>query len=109
MLIDEITNYSPKQAGEWDTIFKRVDRHEDDGHAAKFIRALAHGQQACAPFEEKESWPVRGKLWLQLAHMVIDSVEDDGDHWVSSTGFAQAWEKFHARAKLCDGRTALAC
>jgi Questin oxidase-like len=100
LMMGEITDYSPKQVGDWDAIFKRADRHEDDGHAAKFIRALAHGQQACAPFEEKESWPVRGELWLQLAHMVIDSVEDDGDRWVNSAGFPQAWEKFHNRAKL---------
>jgi Questin oxidase-like len=100
LMINEITDYSPKQAGDWNGIFKRANRHEDDGHAAKFIRALAHGQQACAPFEEKEAWPVRGKSWLQLAHMVIDSVEDDGDHWARSVGFPQAWEEFHDRAKL---------
>jgi Questin oxidase-like len=100
LMINEITDYSPKQPGDWEQIFKRVDRHEDDGHAAKFIRALAHGQEACAPFEEKELWPIQGKSWLRLAHMVIDSVEDDGNHWVTSAGFPQAWEGFHDRAKL---------
>lgn len=100
LMMNEITDYSPKQPSDWEQIFKRVDRHEDDGHAAKFIRALAHGQQACALFEEKESWPVQGNSWLQLAHMVMDSVEDDGSHWVRSAGFPQAWEQFHDRAKL---------
>lgn len=101
LLMNEITDYSPKQPGDgWEQIFKRVDQHEDDGHAAKFIRALAHGHEASGSFEEKESWPIQGKSWLQLAHMVIDSVEDDGDHWVRSAGFSQAWDKFHDRAKL---------
>ncbi len=99
LLVNEITEYNPKEPSEWEQIFKRVDRHNDDGHAAKFIRALAHGQQACGPFEKEESWPIQGSSWLQLAHMVIDSVEDDGDHWVRSTGFPQAWEHFHDRVK----------
>jgi Questin oxidase-like len=100
LMMNEIIDYSPKQPGDWEAVFKRVDRHEDDGHAAKFIRALANGQQASAPFEETEFWPVRGKSWLLLAHMVIDSVEDDGNHWVRSAGFPQAWDQFHDRAKL---------
>lgn len=101
LIMNEITDYSPKQPTDgWEQIFARVDGYEDDGHSAKFIRALAHGQQASAPFEEKEGWPIQGDLWLQLAHMVIDSVEDDGSRWVNSTGFPQAWEKFHDRAKL---------
>jgi Questin oxidase-like len=101
LLIEEITGYSAKQPTDgWDEIFKRVDRLDDDGHAAKYIRALAHGQEASAPFEEKESWPIRGDSWLKLAHMVIDSVEDDGAHWVRSAGFPQAWEQFHDREKL---------
>jgi Questin oxidase-like len=101
LMISEIVDYSPKQPTDgWAHIFKRVDRHEDDGHAAKFIRALAHGQQASSPFEREESWPIQGDSWLKLAHMVIDSVEDDGNHWVRSAGFPQAWEQFHDRAKL---------
>lgn len=101
LFINEITHYMPKQAGKgWEQIFQRVARYEDDGHTAKFIRALAHGHQASAPFEEKESWPIQGDSWLQLAHMVIDSVEDDGERWVRSAGFSQAWDKFHDRAKL---------
>ena len=101
LLMDEITDYSPKRPDDgWEQIFKRVDQHEDDGHASKFIRALAHGRQASGPFEEKESWPIQGDSWLKLAHMVIDSVEDDGNHWVRSAGFPQAWEQFHDRAKL---------
>ena len=101
LLMNEITDYSPKQPRDgWEQIFQRVDRLEDDGHSAKFIRALAHGQRTSGPFEEKESWPIQGDSWLQLAHMVIDSVEDDGDRWVRSAGFSQAWEKFRDRAKL---------
>lgn len=101
LLINEITDYAPKAGGaDWDQIFARADRHEDDGHTAKFVRALAHGQRASAPFEEKEGWPIQGDSWLKLAQMVIDSVEGDGAHWVRSAGFSEAWEEFHDRAKL---------
>jgi Questin oxidase-like len=101
LLLNEITDYAPKQPSDgWEQIFKRVDRHRDDGHAAKLVRVVAHGQQASGPFEAKGSWPIQGDSWLKLAHMVIDSVEDDGSHWVRSTGFPQAWEEFHDRAKL---------
>ena len=59
LLLNEITDYSPKQPSDgWEEIFKRVDQHNDDGHAAKLIRALAHGQQVSGPFEEAEPWPV---------------------------------------------------
>lgn len=99
LLVEEISDYSPKHPDDgWEGIFKRADRHEDDGHAVKFIRALAHGQQASGPFETKRQWPIHGDMWLKLAHMVIDSVEDDGPHWVRSCGFPQAWEPFHDRA-----------
>lgn len=101
LLMNEITDYSPKQAGAgWESIIARVNRHEDDGHAAKFVRALAHGQRASAPFEEKESWPLQGDSWLQLGHMAIDSVEDDGSHWVMNAGFGKAWAEFRDRARL---------
>ena len=101
LLVSEITEYTPKRPSSdgWKAIFDRVDRHEDDGHAAKFIRALAHGQQICAKYEVQESWPIQGDMWLKLGHMVIDSVEDDGAHWVRSAGFPEAWESFHDRKR----------
>ena len=67
--MDEITYYKPKSAGPWGGVFKRVINHEDDGHAAKLIRALAHGEQICKPYENDQKFKIKGKMWLQLGHM----------------------------------------
>ena len=106
LLPQEITDYKPKHSGGWDSIIARVKDYEDDGHAAKLIRALAHGEEYCKPFtseteyEDTENhFPVRGDMWLQLGHMAIDSVE--GEHpegsWVRNVGFEKAWEKVPVR------------
>ena len=68
-LMDEITHYKPKISGPWDEVFERVINQEDDGHAAKLIRALAHGEQICRPFENDQKFRIKGKMWLQLGHM----------------------------------------
>lgn len=72
----------------------RAVRFDDDGHTSKLIRALAHGEIICREFEAKEGFRVRGEDWLQLGHMAIDSVErgGEGEIWVRSAGFDEAWE-----------------
>ena len=67
--MEEITQYRPKSAGSWGGIFERVRNHDDDGHAAKLIRALAYGEQICRPFEDDQKFRIGGKMWLQLGHM----------------------------------------
>jgi len=73
-LLDEITNYKPKEPtregdNPWDGIFQRAKEHDDDGHLAKLARALAHGELVCRPFEDRESFRIKGKMWSQLGHM----------------------------------------
>ena len=73
-LLDEIEHYHPKEAGKpgsqsWDAIFKRVITHNDDGHAAKLVRAIAHGQRVSKPFEGDERFRIKDGLWLQLGNM----------------------------------------
>ena len=104
LLLDEIKNYHPKQpssgsADPWGPIFERVGRIEDDGHASKFVRALAHGQILCAPYEHKAEFKIKDDMWLQLGNMVIDSVEDSGERWVRSAGFPEAWRDFVDRPR----------
>ncbi|KIW89991.1 uncharacterized protein Z519_09421 [Cladophialophora bantiana CBS 173.52] len=63
LLLGEITNYPPTPTPpnndstkslplrEWNDMFTAASQFMDDGHTAKFIRALANGERACAPFE----------------------------------------------------------
>jgi len=82
--LSEIRNYKPKAPSGWDGIIDRICRFEDDGHASKLIRALAHGQQACEPYEDREEFMIKHADWLQMGHMAVDSVEGVGDDWVSA-------------------------
>ena len=102
LMLDEIREYKPKKPEDgWAEIFRRIDKFEDDGHASKLIRALARGEEVCKPYENEgdDVFPIKGKTWLQLGHVAIDSVERGGDTWVRSAGFDEAWEKVPA-AKL---------
>lgn len=98
--LEDVRSYQPKQPSGWDRIIDRVKAFEDDGHGSKLVRALAHGQQACAPYEDREAFRVKHDDWLQLGHMAIDSVEAGDPHWVRSAGFDEAWEKIPDRAHL---------
>ncbi|KAL1304684.1 hypothetical protein AAFC00_003639 [Neodothiora populina] len=98
LLLDEITDYKPKRPSGWAEIIDRVTEHEDDGHACKLIRALAHGEQVCKPFEHnKDSFRIKGDMWLKLGHMAIDSVESPPPRWVRSCGYASAWTEVQDR------------
>ena len=70
-MIEEISSYIPKkkEASNWDAIFERVNQIDDDGHAAKLVRALAHGQRTGAPWEESEAFKIKDEMWLQLGNM----------------------------------------
>ena len=71
LLFSEIENYTPKkkEASDWPSIFERVNLIDDDGHAAKLVRAFAHGQCISGPWEDSEKFRVKDKLWLQLGNM----------------------------------------
>ncbi len=106
--MDEITNYKAKTEGiGWDEIIRKIDGMEDDGHAAKLVRALKNGEVQCAPYENGggDAFPIKGDMWLQLARMAFDSVDIEGDQndnarWIRNCGFKQAWEKVPNRARL---------
>lgn len=99
--LDDIRSYKPKKPSGWDGIEDRVCQVIDDGHAPKLIRALAHGQQICKPYEHREEFRVKAEDWLQMGHMAIDSVENAKEStWVRSAGFEEAWENVPLRAQL---------
>lgn len=93
LLLDEITKYRSKQDGSWDASIKRVNALSDDGHASKLVRALAHGEQVCKPYEGKDGFVIKGDMWRTLAQMAVDSVEAGGPTWVRSCGFDEAWKE----------------
>ncbi|KAK5681615.1 hypothetical protein LTS10_006148 [Elasticomyces elasticus] len=98
--MDLVRQYKPKEPSGWDGIFDRVTRLEDDGHASKLVRALAHGQQICGPYEDREEFRVKHDDWLLMGHMAIDSVEAGEPHWIRSAGFDEAWDSPALRAQL---------
>ncbi|KAH7079757.1 hypothetical protein FB567DRAFT_449318 [Paraphoma chrysanthemicola] len=98
LLLDEIKTYAPKQGQDsWDDIFRRVNQFDDDGHASKLVRALAHGENVCKQYEAQDGFPVKSNMWRTLGHMAIDSVEAGDPHWVRSAGFDEAWESVPLR------------
>ena len=58
---------------------------------------MANAEKVSKPFEGKEGFTLEGDDWLKIAHMVIDSVEIQGDHWIRSAGFDEAWEQVPER------------
>ena len=111
-LVEEhMTGYEPtlsKGMG-WGELYRALNQHHDDGHVAKFVRAIKNGEEAARPFEEElerqngafsaDSLPVRGELWLKIAQMCYDSTVmyvDGQSKWVWGAGFAPMWEKVAA-------------
>jgi len=93
LLLHEVESYKAKQNSDWDAIFTRVKNYDDDdGHAAKLVRALAHGEQVSAKWEGKDGFRIKGDVWRKVGNMAIDSVEAAGPTWVRNAGFEEAWE-----------------
>ncbi|KAK4233721.1 hypothetical protein C8A03DRAFT_19248 [Achaetomium macrosporum] len=83
----------------WEDLFREVRRECDDGHAAKFIRALKYGELLSAKYESSPQWkayfPVRGDMWLKVARLCRDTTRNLPWElkWVFFTGFEQGWER----------------
>lgn len=100
--LEMVRNYKPNKPSGWEGIFDRACAFDDEGHAAKLIRALAHGERVCKPFEGEAAFRVKGDDWLQMAHMAMDSVSLEGPmvSYVRMAGFDEAWQNVPARAQL---------
>lgn len=67
LLLDEVTQYSAKS--DWKAVISQAASHpSDDGHLAKLVRLLAHGENVCKPFE-KDNLPISGDMWLRVGNM----------------------------------------
>jgi len=100
--INDISDYVPKiksESNPWMNVIDRVIQVKDDGHAAKFIRACVNGQRFGVQYQDQAGFVVKGDMWLKIAQMCIDSVEEKGAQWVRHTGFDEAWEEYGPRVK----------
>nr|A0A411PQN8.1 RecName: Full=Baeyer-Villiger oxidase AgnL3; AltName: Full=Agnestins biosynthesis cluster protein L3 [Paecilomyces divaricatus]QBG38885.1 Baeyer-Villiger monoxygenase [Paecilomyces divaricatus] len=95
-----ITDYSsPESDGlGWDELFAAVNKEHDDGHAAKFIRALKNGEMVSRRYEQgewAEFFPMKGDMWLKLARMCQDTTKGMPSDlkWIPFTGFEQPWKR----------------
>lgn len=64
---------------------------DEDGHAIKLFRAAGLGQTVVEKYDDKDWVVIKGGLWTKIKHLVVDSVEAAGPHWVRSAGFGEAW------------------
>ena len=95
-----ISGYSnPESDGMgWAELFDAVIKEHDDGHAAKFIRALKNGEDVAREFEQGEweaYFPMKDDMWLKLARMCQDTTKSlpTDLKWVPFTGFEQPWKR----------------
>ncbi|KAK4168187.1 hypothetical protein QBC43DRAFT_309838 [Cladorrhinum sp. PSN259] len=102
--IDYIKNYAGQRSAhwDWDELFSVINSTHDDGHLAKFVRALKNGAEASKKFEEDpeyaDAFPVKGDLWVRMARMAYDSTVDlpADDKWVPFGGFDLPWTRVPA-------------
>ncbi len=72
----------------WEQIYELVRGAHDDGHVAKFVRALKNGEEVSKPYEAGEgsgAFPIKGDTWLRIAQMACDttlSTEDHDARWI---------------------------
>ncbi|ORY69641.1 uncharacterized protein BCR38DRAFT_419681 [Pseudomassariella vexata] len=83
---------------EWEELFYQVVRESDDGHAAKFIRALKNGEETGKAYENGEwgdFFPMKGDMWLKLARMCQDTTKGLPWEikWVFFAGFEEGWKR----------------
>lgn len=96
--ISGYTNPESDQLG-WDELFRDVRRESDDGHAAKFIRALKNGELTAKRYEQTAEWadyfPVKGDMWLKMARLCQDTTKNRPWElkWVFFTGFEEPWTR----------------
>lgn len=86
----------------WGDVFGAVVKEHDDGHAAKFIRAIKNGQVVTAKYQGEgaddkgfDYFPLKGESWLKMARMghgTTKSMPIDLK-WVRFIGYDEAWQR----------------
>ncbi|KAI1116533.1 hypothetical protein F5Y14DRAFT_407086 [Nemania sp. NC0429] len=102
--INEIRNYSghPSESMDWEALIRAVNEQHDDGHVAKFVRALLRGAEVARRITEGRphtpapiSISLKGEDWLRLARMSYDTTLDLSGpaKWVLMAGIDKAWDE----------------
>ncbi|TVY88955.1 Oxidoreductase [Lachnellula willkommii] len=92
-------------AKSWEELYRAVNLMHDDGHVAKFVRAIKSAEEVSQAVvgsqpENSNRYPMQGDMWLKLAGMAYDSTYglEDPAKWVWGVGFEQAWGNVPARS-----------
>ncbi|KAH8698792.1 hypothetical protein BGW36DRAFT_340049 [Talaromyces proteolyticus] len=98
--LDDIVGYQPTYSAglDWSGLYAAVNTAHDDGHVAKFVRAVKNGEEVSRPFESgdgADDFPVKGDSWFKLAQMAYDTTVKDevDDKWVWGVGFDPLWQR----------------
>ena len=72
--MDDVIGYKPQKPvtnaqNPWAELIARICVFDDDGHAAKLVRALAQGERVSEPFGDDRNFRVKDDMWLQLGNM----------------------------------------
>jgi hypothetical protein len=95
---DSIAKYTARESSgsNWEALYKVVVKEHDDGHLAKLVRALKHGQAISQPFENSEkgeTFPVKGDDWFKIAQLGYESTarKPIEQKWVWGVGHDECW------------------
>ncbi|KAA8646580.1 hypothetical protein EYZ11_006285 [Aspergillus tanneri] len=96
--LGDLLDYVPGPSADidWRDLYTAVTMVHDDGHLAKFVRGLKHGEEVSRPFEEGDengSFPIKEEIWLKIAQLAYDSTVDRPIErkWIWGIGFEENW------------------
>lgn len=99
---ENLADYEPvaSKGMDWRQLYRALNGHHDDGHVAKFVRAIKNGEQVAARFEKEpgaeHTFPVKGDAWLKVAQICFDSTtpfHTIEKKWVWGVGFDAMWSE----------------
>ncbi|XHF99202.1 hypothetical protein AWENTII_002709 [Aspergillus wentii] len=69
--LNEVKEYRTPR--DWSTVITASVVHpREDGHLSKLVRAVAHGERICRPFDDKgkeQGFLISGDDWLKIGNM----------------------------------------
>ena len=92
-----IESYQPtlSRGMDWRGLYKAVNVDHDDGHVAKFVRAIKNAEDIGKAFAGEDTFPVVGDMWFKVAQMTYDSTATlpVDNRWIMGAGFDPLWNR----------------